>query len=283
MALAELVDLPPDRALMLMLDQNGGDGLGLIVLSPAVLSGLVEMLTTGRVTAAPPPNRRPTRTDGAMLAALVDAALTGLTWAMELPLFLVIFGGVRRIANVAQVVVPVMAVGYLLVAAVVMALNVDALPGMARLIVDSAFGTDAAFGAMIGTAIQWGVRRGVMSNEAGMGSGAHPAAAAELSHPVKQGLVQAFSVYIDTLVVCSATAFLVLSTGAYNVYDPAAASHAGMLVANVPGLAAGPHPGVGSVGRHRRHGRRRQLGNHRRAAGRNDGPQAVGVDHPAGP
>lgn len=154
---------------------------------------------------------------------------------------LVIFGGVRRIANVAQVVVPVMAIGYLLVAAVVMALNVDALPGMARLIVDSAFGTDAAFGAMIGTAIQWGVRRGVMSNEAGMGSGAHPAAAAEVSHPVKQGLVQAFSVYIDTLVVCSATAFLVLSTGAYNVYDPAAASHAGMLVANVPGLAAGPH------------------------------------------
>ena len=154
---------------------------------------------------------------------------------------LVIFGGVRRIANVAQVVVPVMAVGYLLVAAVVMALNVDALPGMARLIVDSAFGTDAAFGAMIGTAIQWGVRRGVMSNEAGMGSGAHPAAAAEVSHPVKQGLVQAFSVYIDTLVVCSATAFLVLSTGAYNVYDPAAASHAGMLVANVPALAAGPH------------------------------------------
>ncbi len=83
MALAELVDLPPDRALMLMLDQNGGDGLGLIVLSPAVLSGLVEMLTTGRVTAAPPPNRRPTRTDGAMLAALVDAALTGLDTALS--------------------------------------------------------------------------------------------------------------------------------------------------------------------------------------------------------
>lgn len=78
LGLAELMDLPPDRALMLMLDQNGGDGLGLIVLSPAVLSGLVEMLTTGRVTAAPPPNRRPTRTDAAMLAALLDAALTGL-------------------------------------------------------------------------------------------------------------------------------------------------------------------------------------------------------------
>lgn len=78
MALAELIDVPPERALMLMLDQNGGDGLGLIVLSPAILSGLVEMLTTGRVTPAPPPNRRPTRTDAAMLAALVDAALIGL-------------------------------------------------------------------------------------------------------------------------------------------------------------------------------------------------------------
>lgn len=82
LALAELVDLPPDRALMLMLDQNGGDGLGLIVLSPAILSGLIEMLTTGRVTAAPPPNRRPTRTDGAMLAAVVDATLTGLDTAL---------------------------------------------------------------------------------------------------------------------------------------------------------------------------------------------------------
>ncbi|MBR7559884.1 alanine:cation symporter family protein, partial [Mycobacterium tuberculosis] len=85
-------------------------------------------------------------------------------------------------------------------------------------ILRSAFGQNAAFGAMIGTAIQWGVRRGVMSNEAGMGSGAHPAAAAEVSHPVKQGLVQACSVYIDTMVVCSATAFLILSAGTYNVH-----------------------------------------------------------------
>lgn len=154
---------------------------------------------------------------------------------------LVIFGGVRRIARVTQVVVPFMAVGYLLVAGLVMTLNYQAVPGMFGLIIDSAFGTDAAFGAMIGTAIQWGVRRGVMSNEAGMGSGAHPAAAAEVSHPVKQGLVQAFSVYIDTMVVCSATAFLILSTGAFNVYDPAAAATGGMLVAHVPGLEAGPH------------------------------------------
>ena len=152
---------------------------------------------------------------------------------------LVVFGGVRRIAQVVQVVVPVMAVGYLLVAGIVMVLNVDAVPEMFGMIVRSAFGTDAAFGAMIGTAIQWGVRRGVLSNEAGMGSGAHPAAAAEVSHPVKQGLVQAFSVYIDTMVVCSATAFLILSTGAYNVYDPL--SQTGQfIVSNVAGLEAGP-------------------------------------------
>lgn len=179
----------------------------------------------------------------AIASALDGAWGIPATWSaagMAVIVGLVILGGVRRIAGVAQVVVPVMAVGYLLVAAVVMALNYASLPDMGRLILASAFGTDAAFGAMLGTAIQWGVRRGVMSNEAGMGSGAHPAAAAEVSHPVKQGLVQAFSVYIDTMLVCSATAFLVLSTGAYNVYDPAAAAQAGMLVANVPGLEAGP-------------------------------------------
>ncbi len=151
---------------------------------------------------------------------------------------MVIFGGVRRIAQVAQVIVPFMALGYLVVAAVVMALNLDAVPEMFSIILRSAFGQDAAFGAMIGTAIQWGVRRGVMSNEAGMGSGAHPAAAAEVSHPVKQGLVQACSVYIDTMVVCSATAFLIFSAGTYNVHDPAAPAQ--WIVANVPGLEAGP-------------------------------------------
>lgn len=179
----------------------------------------------------------------AIASALDGAWGIPASWSaagMVLVTGLVIFGGVRRIANVTQVVVPIMAAGYLLVAGVVMALNYEALPGMFRLILSSAFGQDAAFGAMIGTAIQWGVRRGVMSNEAGMGSGAHPAAAAEVSHPVKQGLVQAFSVYIDTMVVCSATAFLILASGAYNVFDPRDASGVAMLVAQVPGLEAGP-------------------------------------------
>ncbi len=158
-------------------------------------------------------------------------------------LALIVFGGVRRIAVVTQWVVPVMAIAYLLVALVVMVINHERIPELVGMIVRSAFGVDAAFGAMIGVAIQWGVRRGVLSNEAGMGSGAHPAAAAEVSHPVKQGLVQAFSVYIDTMVVCSATAFLILSTGMYNVYDPAVdgvPDATRMLVANLPGMEAGP-------------------------------------------
>lgn len=87
------------------------------------------------------------------------------------------------------------------------------------LIIRSAFALEAAFGGIIGLAISWGVKRGIYSNEAGQGTGPHAAAAAEVSHPAKQGLVQAFSVYIDTLFVCSATAFMMIITGMYNVFD----------------------------------------------------------------
>ncbi|MEN5427537.1 alanine/glycine:cation symporter family protein [Stenotrophomonas pennii] len=172
-----------------------------------------------------------------------DLPVQASAGAVVLLLALIIFGGVRRIAAVTQWIVPLMATAYLLVALVVMLLSYERVPEVLSLILRSAFGVDATFGAMIGVAIQWGVRRGVLSNEAGMGSGAHPAAAAEVSHPVKQGLVQAFSVYIDTMVVCSATAFLILSTGMYNVYDPAVngvPDQARMLLDNVPGMEAGP-------------------------------------------
>lgn len=114
---------------------------------------------------------------------------------------------------------------------------------------------DAGFGAVLGLAIQWGVKRGVYSNEAGQGTGPHPAAAANVSHPAKQGLVQAFSVYIDTLFVCSATGFMLLITGMYNVQDPN--NKEGFLYHGVQGVAAGPGyvqtamenimPGFGSV------------------------------------
>ena len=129
----------------------------------------------------------------------------------------IILGGIKRIAQTAQLIVPFMAIGYILVSLIVIAFNITEVPGVITLIVTSAFGADSVFGGLLGSAIAWGVKRGVYSNEAGQGTGAHPAAAAEVSHPAKQGLVQAFSVYIDTLFVCSATAFMILFTGMYNV------------------------------------------------------------------
>lgn len=128
----------------------------------------------------------------------------------------IIFGGVKRIAQAAQMIVPFMAFGYILLSLVIILMNITELPAVIALIFKSAFALDAAFGGLIGMAISWGVKRGIYSNEAGQGTGAHPAAAAEVSHPAKQGLVQAFSVYIDTLFVCSATAFMILFTGMFN-------------------------------------------------------------------
>lgn len=151
-------------------------------------------------------------------------------------LALIIFGGVKRIANVAQITVPFMALGYILVALIIMAMNIGELPSVFKLIFTSAFGADAAFGGILGSAIAWGVKRGIYSNEAGQGTGAHAAAAAEVSHPAKQGLVQAFSVYIDTLFVCSATAFMILFTGMYNTVG----ANGKMIVEKLPGVEGGP-------------------------------------------
>jgi AGCS family alanine or glycine:cation symporter len=129
-----------------------------------------------------------------------------------------------------------MALGYIIVACVIIALNITALPGVILLIWKSAFGFDAGFGAILGLAIMWGVKRGVYSNEAGQGTGPHASSAAAVSHPAKQGLVQAFSVYIDTLFVCSATGFMLLITGLYNVQGPDGAA----LYTGIAGIAAGP-------------------------------------------
>ncbi|QNG17902.1 alanine:cation symporter family protein [Rhodococcus triatomae] len=138
--------------------------------------------------------------------------------AVVIALSFIVVGGVKRIAAFAGVVVPFMAVVYIGLALVVVLVNASAIPDVLRLILSSAWGLDAGFGAVVGLAIEWGVKRGIYSNEAGQGTGPHAAAAAEVSHPAKQGLVQAFSVYIDTLFVCSATAFLILSTGMYKVW-----------------------------------------------------------------
>ncbi|KMY53197.1 sodium:alanine symporter [Bacillus sp. FJAT-27231] len=164
----------------------------------------------------------------------IDPAVTGLV--IVLLLGFIIFGGVKRIANAAQIIVPFMALGYIVLSVVIVLMNITELPGVIALIFRSAFALDSAFGGLIGMAISWGVKRGVYSNEAGQGTGAHPAAAAEVSHPAKQGLVQAFSVYIDTLFVCSATAFMILFTGMYNTQ----AEDGSFIVENLKGVEVGP-------------------------------------------
>ncbi|PTH18680.1 alanine/glycine:cation symporter family protein [Staphylococcus auricularis] len=134
-------------------------------------------------------------------------------------LALIIFGGVKSIANVATAVVPFMAIIYIIMALVIIVLHIDQVPALFALIFKSAFGMEAAFGGIFGAMIEIGVKRGLYSNEAGQGTGPHAAAAAEVSHPAKQGLVQAFSVYVDTLFVCTATALIILISGTYNVTD----------------------------------------------------------------
>lgn len=141
--------------------------------------------------------------------------LTGTVIAIMLGF--IIFGGVKRIASFTQVVVPFMALAYIITAFVIILLNIGEVPRIFGMIIGDAFTPMAGVGAAIG----WGVKRGVYSNEAGQGTGPHAAAAASVDHPAQQGLVQSFSIYIDTLLVCSATAFMILITGAYNVHGGA--------------------------------------------------------------
>ena len=132
---------------------------------------------------------------------------------------LVVVGGVQRIANVAQIVAPFMAILYILLSIVVLAFHIQEVPAVFMDMIRSAFGMNQALGGILGATIAWGVKRGIYSNEAGQGTGAIVAGAAKVSHPVKQGLVQAFSVYIDTLLVCTATAVMILACKTYNVFD----------------------------------------------------------------
>lgn len=125
------------------------------------------------------------------------------------------FGGIRRIARVSSVLVPFMAFGYFILALVVVIMNIEMLPGVLKLIVTSAFGLEQVAGGGLGATIMVGVKRGLFSNEAGEGSAPNVAATADVSHPVKQGLIQALGVFTDTLLVCSCTAFLVLISGLY--------------------------------------------------------------------
>lgn len=129
---------------------------------------------------------------------------------LTLVVLVVIFGGVLRVAVVSSVVVPIMASGYLLIAFVVLVLNIEHIPHIISQIVGSAFGVDQAVGGVVGGALNEGIKRGLFSNEAGMGSAPNVAATASVSHPVKQGLIQALGVFVDTLLICSCTAVIIL-------------------------------------------------------------------------
>ncbi|WP_309064844.1 alanine/glycine:cation symporter family protein [Microbacterium sp.] len=134
---------------------------------------------------------------------VVGAALAALT-------ALVIFGGVRRIASVSQAVVPLMALLYLIIGLIVVGMNIERLPEVFASIYTQAFGFNEVVGAALGTIVMIGAKRGMFSNEAGLGSAPNAGATAAVTHPVKQGLVQTLGVYFDTFLVCSITAFIVL-------------------------------------------------------------------------
>lgn len=159
----------------------------------------------------------------------LNRAITGVILIGVLALIVV--GGVKRIAKAAELVVPFMAIGYIILALILIFANFSAIPDVFRIILSSAFGTDATFGGIIGSAISWGIQRGFFSNAAGSGGETFEGAAAEVSHPAKQGLVQSLAVYIDTWVICSMTAFMVIITGMYNVEEAG--------VNNIPGVVAG--------------------------------------------
>ncbi|QTD40499.1 sodium:alanine symporter family protein [Sporosarcina sp. Te-1] len=129
---------------------------------------------------------------------------------------IIIFGGVQRIVKVTQAIVPIMATFYLLIAIFVLIINITEIPGMIALIFEHAFGIKEMAGAGIGAAMMQGVRRGLFSNEAGMGSVPNAAATANVSHPAKQGLVQSLGVFFDTIIICSATAFIIILAGLYD-------------------------------------------------------------------
>ena len=148
----------------------------------------------------------------------VTPLLAGIGLAVLLGL--VIFGGVKRIAGVASIITPFMALGYIVMSIVVIGFHITEVPAVLGAIVKGAFGLNPICGGIIGSTIAMGVKRGIFSNEAGQGTGAIVSAATDVQHPAQQGLAQAFSVYVDTLLVCTATALMILCSGTYNIFGP---------------------------------------------------------------
>ena len=166
----------------------------------------------------------------------INPAWIGL--GVALLIGIVVIGGVKRIANVAQIVAPFMAFLYILLAIIILIVHASEVPAVFGNMIRDAFGMNEALGGILGSTIAWGVKRGIYSNEAGQGTAPIVAAAAKVSHPVKQGMVQAFSVYVDTLLVCTAPAVMILACKTYNVFD----AQGGLIYASqVAGLG---EPGV---------------------------------------
>ena len=133
--------------------------------------------------------------------------------AITIATLIIIFGGIHRIAKFSSIIVPIMALGYILLAFTIVILNIGQLPAVIELIIKSAFGMEQVVGGGLGAALMQGIKRGLFSNEAGMGSAPNVAATASTSHPVKQGLIQSLGVFTDTLIICSCTAFIILMSG----------------------------------------------------------------------
>ncbi|MBN2199892.1 MAG: alanine:cation symporter family protein [Candidatus Aminicenantes bacterium] len=191
----------------------------------AVIFALITILSCGILLPGIQANSIAVAFQGAFPA--ITPTISGLF--VTALLALIIFGGVKRIGRTAELMVPFMAVGYVVMALIIVIIDIKRVPAVLAMIFNSAVGKNAVFGGILGSAVLWGVKRGIFSNEAGQGTGPQAAAAAEVPHPAKQGLVQAFSVYVDTLFVCTATGFMILLTGVYNVAD----GKGGYLVKNL--------------------------------------------------
>jgi AGCS family alanine or glycine:cation symporter len=162
--------------------------------------------------------------------AVKDSLGIGRIWtgaALAIVTGFVVYGGIKRIAKAADIVVPIMAFGYIGMALVIILFNITELPGVFATIVKNAFGFDSVVGGGMGVAIAQGLRRGLFSNEAGLGSAPNVAATAYVHHPMSQGIVQALSVFIDTIVICSCTAFIILLS---DVYVPGAEKIDGVVL-----------------------------------------------------
>ncbi|MFV3010473.1 alanine/glycine:cation symporter family protein [Clostridium botulinum] len=143
----------------------------------------------------------------------VNTLIIGLILAVLTSL--IIFGGVQRIARATEIIVPIMAIAYVAVALFVILKNIGSIPTIFSLIIENAFGIKQVVGGGLGAAVLMGIKRGLFSNEAGMGSAPNAAATANVTHPAKQGLIQTLGVFTDTILICSATSFIVLISGSY--------------------------------------------------------------------